>query len=104
LAFAEKALAIAIGAREGPAHVAEELAFEQVLGDGAAVDGDERLFRPGAGFVDGAGDHFLAGAALAGDEDGDVGVLDAVDERENPSNRVAAADDAAEAEAAVQGL
>ena len=25
-----------------PLHVAEQLGFEQVLGDGAAVDGDER--------------------------------------------------------------
>ena len=29
-------------AGEGALHVAEELALEQVLGDGAAVDGDER--------------------------------------------------------------
>src|SRR5690606_34294705 len=78
-ALAEKAFAIAIGAGEGPAHVSEELAFEQVLGDGAAVDGNEGLFRARAGFVDGAGDHLLSGAALARYQNRDVGVLDAID-------------------------
>ena len=33
---------VADRAGEGAAHVPEQLRFEQVLGDGAAVDGDER--------------------------------------------------------------
>ncbi len=40
---AEEALAVAVGAGEGAAHVAEELALQEVLGDGAAVDADEGL-------------------------------------------------------------
>ena len=33
---------IGVGAREGPLLVSEELAFEQVLGDGGRVDGHKR--------------------------------------------------------------
>ena len=39
------------------------------------------FFARGAGVVDRARDDLLAGAALAGDEHGHVGVLHAVDER-----------------------
>ena len=39
----ELALLVGDRAGEGALHVAEQLALEQVLGDGAAVDGDERL-------------------------------------------------------------
>ena len=56
-----------IGPGEGTALVAEHLALDQRGGDGGAVDGDERLFAPGAELVDGAGHHLLAGAALSGD-------------------------------------
>src|SRR6266702_1464865 len=56
-------------AGEGTLHVPEELAFQKRLRDGSAVDGNERLSAPRTGGVDGAGDQFLAGAALAGDED-----------------------------------
>ncbi len=67
------------GAGEGAALVAEELALQQVLGDGGAVDGDEELLGARAVLVDGAGDELLAGAALAGDEDGGVGRRDLPD-------------------------
>src|SRR5208282_2662024 len=63
-------------AREGALHVAEELTLDEVLGDGAAVDDDER---PGGAVrapVDLAGDELLAGAGLAGDEHRDVGGRD----------------------------
>ena len=57
------------GAGERAAHVAEQLGFEQRFGNGAAVDGDERL-RGGAGLLmNGARDHLLAGAGLAVDQD-----------------------------------
>ena len=56
------------GAGEGAADVAEELALEQGIGDGAAVDGHEPAVAAGARHVDGAGDQLLAGAALAGDQ------------------------------------
>ena len=73
---ADEAEVVAVGAGEGAAAVAEELAFEQVAGDGGAVEGDEGLLRAVREFVDGAGEDLLAGAALAGDQDVDVGLGD----------------------------
>ena len=56
-------------ARESPAHVPEELALEQRLGNRPAVNGNERLRASRAGGVHGARGELLAGAALARDED-----------------------------------
>ena len=72
--------AVGDGAGERAAHVAEQLALDQVLGNRAAVDGDEALVAARAAGVDGARDDLLAGAALAGDQHGRVGVRDAVDQ------------------------
>ena len=55
---------------EGAYLMPEELAFEQRFGNSGAVEGHERLARAGAVAVDGTGDQFLAGAALASDQDG----------------------------------
>ena len=52
-------------AREGAFHVAEELAFEQVLGERHAIDRHDRLVLAQAVVVDGAGDELLAGTALS---------------------------------------
>ena len=57
--------------------MAEEFAFDGAFGDGAAVDGDESaalsdVFAE-AVFVDDAREDVFADAALAGDEDGEVG-------------------------------
>ena len=60
-------------AGEGAALVAEQLAFQQVFRDGAAVDGDERLLGARAEVVQRAGQRLLAGAALAEQQHGDVG-------------------------------
>src|SRR2546423_1336932 len=58
---------------EGAAVVAEELALDELGGDGGAV----HLHKGAAGqrrlLVDGAGDELLAGPALAGDEDAALG-------------------------------
>ena len=55
---------IAHGAGEGPLRVAEQFAGEQLLGQGRAIDDDERL--PAArSAMNPAGEHALAGAALA---------------------------------------
>src|SRR6185503_10914820 len=70
---ANEAEVVAIGAGEGAAAVAKELAFEEVAGDGGAVEGDEGLVRAAREFMDGAGEDLLARAALAGDQDVDVG-------------------------------
>ena len=55
---------------ERAALVAEELALEQRLGDGGAVQRDELLASARLPVVDGLGDQLLAGAALAGDQHG----------------------------------
>ena len=58
-----------IGAGEGTALVAEEFAFEQCLGEGGAVDGQERAIAAAAVVIDGPRHEFLAGTALAEDQD-----------------------------------
>src|SRR5215470_7227660 len=58
-------------ARTAP--VAEQLGLEQPLGDGRAVHRDDRAVLAVRETVDRPGQHFLAGAALALDEHGDVG-------------------------------
>ena len=68
------------GTGEGAALVAEELGLHQVLGNGGAVDFNERLGAATAAFVERGRDEFLAGAALAGDEDRGGGVRDLVDD------------------------
>ena len=45
--------------------MAEELALDEVLGDGAAVEDDEGLVGAATGFVDCLGDDLFAGARLA---------------------------------------
>src|SRR5690606_2455518 len=66
----EEAGPITVRAGERAAHVTEQLGLEQVLGDRAAVDGDERLVGAVALVVDEPRDQLLAGPALARDEDG----------------------------------
>jgi hypothetical protein len=63
---------VAVGAREAALDVAEQLGFQERLGNSGAIDRDEDL-GAGTGVIDGASHHFLAGAALAGDEHLGVG-------------------------------
>ena len=65
--FAEEPRAVGVGAGEGAADVAEEAAFEEVAGDGGAVEGEEGSGAAGLD-VELLGDGFLADAAFAGDE------------------------------------
>ena len=71
-AISKRPLRAAIGAGEGALLVAEQLGLEQLGGNGAAVDGDERPVAARAQIVDGAGGDFLAGAGLAEHEYGGV--------------------------------
>jgi hypothetical protein len=64
---------IARGSGESTRSVTEQLAFEHVLGHGAAIDGYERSIAPRACLVDGARQQLLARAALAGDEHARIG-------------------------------
>ena len=61
---------LAIGAGEGAALVAEELALQQVLGQRRAVDRDQRAAAGDVAEVDRLGHQLLARAGLAGDQDG----------------------------------
>src|SRR6185312_249656 len=75
-----RAVAIADGAGEGALHMPEDLAFHQLLRNGAAIDGDERPLSARAQGVNGLGAELLAGAALAGDEDGGAALGGALDD------------------------
>ena len=70
---------VAIGPREAPFDVAEELGFEECLGDSRAIDRREHLRGAGPAKVNGAGDDFLAYAALPRNEHFRVGARHAVD-------------------------
>ncbi len=61
------------GAGEGTLLVAEQDRLDQVLGNGAAIDGDKGLGLARARAVDGAREQFLAGAGFAFDQHGDGG-------------------------------
>ena len=78
---ADDAGVVAVGAGEGAAAVAEQLAFEHLARDGGAVERDERAVGAIGVRVDGAREDLLARAALAGDEDADVRARDAPRDR-----------------------
>ena len=88
-----------VGAGERAAHVAEQLAVEQRADERAAVDRHERTARAPAGEVERARDQLLAGAALAGDQHGRVGLRDLVDRRAHLLHRRRVADHRAVREA-----
>ena len=92
----EASLAMPDGVREGALDVAEELGLEQLLGNGAAVDGDQGPLRAPTVVVECPRDQLLAGAALARDQHRALGVRDPLDHAEHASDRVALADDAVE--------
>jgi hypothetical protein len=92
----EGALAGAVGAGEGPALVAEQRALDQGRRLRGAVDHDERAAAPRAGVVERAGGQLLAGARLAGDEDGELGRREAGQQAEHPAHRDAGAAQLAE--------
>src|SRR5438128_4683489 len=77
------ALALGVGPRERAALVAEELALQQGLGDGPAVDSDEGARLARTVRVDGPGHQLLARAALALAEHGGIGLGHALDDPED---------------------
>ena len=83
-------------ARERAAHVPEELALEERLGERGAVDRHERPLAAQAVAVDGARDELLARAALARDQDGARARRDAGDGLVDLDHGRRAADHAAE--------
>jgi hypothetical protein len=59
--------------------MSEQLAFQQVFRDGAAVDGDKRMFRARAKIVHRFRQGFLAGSTFPEQQDGNVGGRDLFD-------------------------
>ncbi len=88
--FFEEAAVGADGAGEGAEAVSEEFAFEQVFGQGGAIDGEEGVMGAGRAGVDIAGDDLFAGAGFAGEEDGGIEAGDAVGEGEGAAEGGAA--------------
>jgi len=74
----EEPAVLAVRPGEAALLVPEELAFDELRRDRAAVHREKRLQAAPAHLVDGLRDDFLAGAALAGDEDRRPGGRDAL--------------------------
>ena len=83
---------LAVGTAKSAFFVAKQLTFSQVVGQGGAVDVHERPVATQGILVNGAGDHFLAGAGLADDEDGRVVTRHALDHAEKLVHGFAADD------------
>ena len=65
---------VAVGSPgKGPFLVTEEFAFDEVFGNGGAVDLHEGARRPAAVSMEGFGHQFLAGAVFSGDKHRSVG-------------------------------
>ena len=88
----KQADAMLVGAGEGASAMAEQFALDEVLRQGAAIDGDERHVGPRALVVDGAGDQLLAGAGFAEDQHGRIGGSDLGDELPNALHGAVCAD------------
>ena len=74
------AFAFVGGPGEGSLFVPEEFAFDEVLGQGGAVELDEGAVLAVGVAVHRVGDEFLAGAVFALDKHGGIGLGDAPDE------------------------
>src|SRR5262249_30213457 len=81
-------------AGEGALLVSEELRFEERIRERRAVERDERAGGARRALVDEARDDLLAGAGLAGDEDGRLGRRDARRVRESLAPALGDADHA----------
>src|SRR5439155_267164 len=91
-----------LGAGEGTAHVAEELALEWPLGQRGVVLSQEGAPRARAVIVDGAREELLAGAGLALEQHRDPRLRRALGQEERLLDGGALADDAVEAVALAQ--
>ena len=87
--FFEEPAPIAVGVGECALLVAEELALQEILGDGAAVDRHEVTGAPRAPPMQRARDELLARPALAGDEHRGLEVGDLGDGAEDVLHRLA---------------
>src|ERR1700761_3505111 len=83
-------------AGEGALHMAEDLALHQLLGDSAAIEGDEGLVAAVGAAMDRLGGDLLADTAFAGDEDGGAALGGALDDGVGGLHRQRRADEALE--------
>ena len=90
-------------AGEGALLVAEQDRLHEIVGDGAAIDRDERLGAPLALAVDGARDQFLADAGFALDQHRDGGGRGLLGGAQHALHARAAGDDVLEASACRTG-
>ena len=81
------------GVGECPLDMAEELRFQERLGNGGAVDLDERHVPLGAAMVRGAGDQLLARTGLAGNQHRAAGRRHELEAMDHLGDRPAVADD-----------
>src|SRR5205823_13177461 len=86
--------AIACGTGKSSLHMPEELAFEELGGNGRAIDRDERFPAACAVLMQRARDHFLAGARLAGDQHSGIGARGQADQLLHLTHTLAVADEA----------
>ncbi len=84
------------GAGKRALAMAEHFAFQQAFGDRRAVDRHKRLVCTVAMLVNGAGDHFFAGAAFAGQQDGGVAFTHRIHRLQHSAKRRAFPDQAIE--------
>src|SRR5579859_947449 len=91
--FLELAEAAGHGAGEGALLVAEQLAFQQILGDRRAVHRDEALARAPALAMDETGHQLLTGAGFARNHDRRVGGGDLLGHAQNIAHHRIAEDD-----------
>jgi hypothetical protein len=73
--------------------VAKHFAFEQGVGEGGAVDGDEGFLAAAAESVNGVCDHFFSGATFAQEQDGAIGGGDFSDEFDNALHGLGVSDE-----------
>src|SRR5262249_34950803 len=92
----KQAVAIRCRAGKGASNVSKELALDEIVGDGAAIDGNERAVCSLRGLMKRASDKFLAGPRLPANEDGRVRRRDALHHGVDAPHRGARADDLAE--------
>ncbi len=92
----DQAELIADRAGEASAPVSEELAVGEVPRGRRAVVGQKYGGAPGRPYMNGAGDQLFAGAALAGDQDGEIVALQALDLFDHARHRRARAQETRE--------
>ena len=71
---AQKPLPVALRSGEGPFHISEKFAFQQLLRNGRAVDHDKGLIAPRADIVYDAGQHAFARAGFSQNDEAGVGL------------------------------